>query len=214
MPAKLVRKGVALIALMGGLGVVLESHGQLFVNIGNIPLQPNTAGQTFTLVVQNQGSAVQVGALNFNAQVADGGPEVGGTVDGPDITGVDIITGTVFDGVSTQNDPGSTTQYANRTTTVPATPGSVTLGAGSTTTFATITISTVGFSSPQSWSFNLDNTIAGFGSTKYSTALGADIPITITDGMISVVVPEPSTYAMIFGVGCVGVAVFKRRFRP
>jgi hypothetical protein len=207
------RRGVAL-AFFGAV-VSIQSQS-LFIDVGAHQVQPSLAGQSFTLNVENRtGSDVVVGGLDFKIQVGDGGPEApGGGTDGPEIMGIDIITGTVFDGVSSQIDPGSIPQFANRTTTVPSSPGpgTVTLAAHSTTPVATVFINTAGFSSPQTWDLNIFSTIDTL-PTRYLTAQGATITIGGTDGSISVLVPEPSTYSVLAGFACLGWAAWSRRSR-
>ena len=73
------------VALLGLLSDS-EAFGQV-INVGAHTLLPDTPGQTIEIRVSG-GAAVQ--AVDFNVQIADGFP-TGGTVDGPNITGVDII---------------------------------------------------------------------------------------------------------------------------
>jgi hypothetical protein len=66
----------------------------LLIQIGHHLLEPDKAGQTIPIYVSG---GLPVQGLNFNIQVADGGPEVpGGSTDGPAIQHVDILTGTIF----------------------------------------------------------------------------------------------------------------------
>ncbi|HUT58008.1 MAG TPA: hypothetical protein VNA25_09190 [Phycisphaerae bacterium] len=65
------------------------------INVDDHGLLPNTPGQVINISVTG---GEQVNGLQFNLQVADGGPENGGSIDGPVITNVDILTGTIFDG--------------------------------------------------------------------------------------------------------------------
>src|SRR5687767_4478610 len=91
------------------------SRAALSITVGTHTLQPNTPNQTVELSVTG-GDLVE--ALNFNAQIADGGPELGGLIDGPVITSADIVTGTIFNNRSTgEQNPGSFPQLAIRTTT-------------------------------------------------------------------------------------------------
>ncbi len=69
------------------------------VLVGDHQLVADTPGQTIQLFVSG-GDAVQ--GMNLYVQIADGGPEApGGSIDGPEITAVDTITGTIFDGNNT-----------------------------------------------------------------------------------------------------------------
>jgi hypothetical protein len=155
------------------------ARAALSINVGTHTLLPNTPNQTIQLSVTG-GDAVQ--ALNFNAQVADGGPELGGVVNGPDITAANIVTGTIFSGNNSgQQDPGSFPQLAIRTTTTSS--GSI----AASGVLATLTISTVGISSG-TFPLKLNDTLNG--PTDFAT-----VPVTITDGFI--VVPEPATLSIL-----------------
>src|SRR5690349_25173755 len=68
----------------GLLGV--RAMGQIVIDVGDYTLLPTTPGQTISIRVSG-GSAVQ--GLNSNVQVADGYP-TGGSIDGPNITGLDV----------------------------------------------------------------------------------------------------------------------------
>src|SRR5687768_3460768 len=122
--------GVAAIAGLAGIASAVP-----VITVGNHELLPNTAGQTIQIHVSG---GDDVDGLNFNAQIGNGGPEVGGT-DGPNLT-ADIINGTIFAGNNTgQQDPGSVPQVAARTTTT----GQGTVDAQGV--LATLTIDTTGF---------------------------------------------------------------------
>ncbi len=74
------------------------------IDVGDIELLPGTAGQE----VQFYATATVddlVQGLNFYIQIADGGPEAAAIelasdpgIEGPHITGVDLLTGTIFEG--------------------------------------------------------------------------------------------------------------------
>ena len=63
------------------------------ITVGNHKLLPGLANQSFTIPVTG-GDAVQ--GENVNVQVADGGPPAGGTIVGPAITNLDLVTNTIF----------------------------------------------------------------------------------------------------------------------
>jgi hypothetical protein len=162
----------------------------LSITVGTHTLAPNTPNQTVQLFVAG-GEAIE--ALNFNAQIADGGPELGGTIDGPNITSADIVNGTIFNNRSTgQQNPGSFPQLAIRTTT---TAGGTVPGAG---LLATLVIDTTGFTSGK-YPLNLFDTLNG--PTDFALT-----PVTITDGFI--LVPEPSGAWVL---GSVAILAARRR---
>ena len=71
------------------------------IDVGRHVLLPDTPGQTIELFVTG-GDPVQ--GLNLFVQVADGYPTGGGVIDGPNITGVDIVADTVFAASNTGQD--------------------------------------------------------------------------------------------------------------
>src|SRR5262249_39642151 len=135
------------------------------------------------------GAPVQ--GLNFNVQVADGFPNGGGTIDGPNITGVDLIgtalEPTIFFGNNTGSNASRSDQqvWAVSTTTSAGTVNASGL-------LAIVTISTVGWSpnSPSDpWTFALQN-------TQENASDFAGVPATITDGNITIVPEPPSALAV------------------
>jgi hypothetical protein len=80
---------------IAALWLVLAAHGMAAPRIwvGTHSVLPNTPNQTFQVLVDG-GPAVA--GVNFNLQLADGGPEAGGRIDGPELQAVDLITGTIF----------------------------------------------------------------------------------------------------------------------
>ena len=146
------------------------------IDVGNHVLQPDDPGQTIQVFVSG-GDLVE--GLNFNAQIADGGPEAGGAVRGPHITTADIVTGTIFANDNTgQRDPGSFPQIAIRRTTTNDDDTVMAQGL-----LATLAIDTTGFTSG-TFPLKLGDTLNG--PTNF-----AGVPAMITDGSISIV-PEPT----------------------
>ena len=73
------------------------------IDTGDHYLLPDTPNQQIQILVSG-GDLVQ--GLNFNSQIGDGGPELGGVIDGPHITDIDVENGTIFDDNNTgQFDP-------------------------------------------------------------------------------------------------------------
>ena len=170
------------------------SVGSPSINVGTHYLQRNTAGQTIEISVS--GSA-EVQGLNLYAQIADGGPEAGGGIDGPVLERVDIITDTIFGSNNTgQVDSLSLPQISIQLTT---TSGGSVIANG---LLATLTIDTTGFSDGQ-FALKLSETLEGDSDF-------AGIPMVIENGQI-VIVPEPTSVFLVSAL--VFVAVSARRHR-
>jgi len=163
-----------------GAFVVRSAFPQGIIDVGNHLLQPNMTNQLIEVFVTG-GELVQ--GVNFNLQIADGGPAVGGTNIGPSISAVFLLEGTIFAGNNTgQQDPGSFPQLA--IWTVSTATGFV----QATGLLAKVVVDTTGFQQG-TWPFALQNTLNG--PTDF-----AGKPARITDGSITVI-PEPSTKQLI-----------------
>ncbi len=210
LSSKLKINGLVLVISGFCLWSGVNSWAAIMVTVGDHFLQPNMAGQSITLDVVNTGSsAVTVSGLNLVVQVANAGL-------GPWITGVDIITGTIFSANNTGNnvvlypDPNATKQFVLDST---ATTGSTTLNlpVGSSR-LATVTFDTTGFSSSGStWELWLGNTINGLDSTYYTDAtfVGQIIPSFTEPGSLTLV-PEPASMALVGGLLCAFGCWFRR----
>jgi len=201
-------------AFSGGLLVLLLAGSTVWaaasIDVGTHYLEPGMAGQTFEIFVTTT-SAETVGSLNLYAQVGNGGPEAeawptgpaaGTGVDGPAITGVDVLAGTIIGNV-----PHLDPMYlAGLGTIVPQVFNSA---AGTDYTpaepfdeynplpapevpadglLATVELDTTGFASG-SWDFFLSDSIEG--PTKlYHNQLGVqtlpEVPLTIVDGTVAI----------------------------
>ena len=188
-----------MLALLLVLGVAspCEAITGANVSLGHYYLQPNTPNQTIPIYVSG---GAQVSGLNFNLQMGDGGPEVGGTP-GPVFTSLDLTNNTIFqydfsDPVDTGSVPQLLTWYV------------LTQNAGDHVAadglLATATIDTTGYSD-RTWSLDISDTLNG--PTNFTD--GGTIPATLIDGLITVV-PEPSSIAL-FLAGCGGLAVMSWR---
>ena len=187
---------VAALAACVVLVAARPAPGGMYIDVGNVKLLPDTPGQTVAIWLTTD-AADRVAGCNFNAEIGGAGPAFGG-IDGPRITGVDLVTGTIFDGnnrgQTNLNSLGQLAMYSIVTDggTVPA--GGL---------LATLTIDTTGFTTPGStWTLALGQTHNG------PTDFAPD-PAIITDGSI-MLVPEPAAAALL-GLG--GLAMLIRR-RP
>jgi len=158
-------------------------------------LLEDTPGQWIEISISG-GDAVE--GCNFNAQIGDGGPAVGGSP-GPVITAVDL-EGSVsnptifFDNNDGQVDLGSLPQLAML---VIATESGTVSANG---VLARLEIDTTGFSGDKTWTLALNATVND--STDFGP-VNADI----TDGAIHI--PEPTSLTLL----SLGVLAFIRRHR-
>ena len=164
--------GVSIDITEGSL--IVESRPSRIV-VGNHALLANTANQQIHLFVTGND---QVSGLNFNLQVADGGPAGGGSILGPVITAVDLVSqpGMVFHGNSTTPvDPGSASRIAIRSLITSS--GMVNAeGALAIVTFDTTGIAGGTYPLKMSATVNGDSDFAG-------------IPINIVNGSITIPIP-------------------------
>ena len=202
-----------LIAGLAGLAVVLFASvawAELLIDVGNHPLLPGTAGQTITIDITG-GDAVGGGTIFL--QVADGGPEAipylpPGTIvgiDGPDITAVDILTGTIFDGNNLGDFGGTVVPQAWQSLTYTQA-GTAVDGDG---LLATVTLDTTGFTSG-SWDLSM-------GSLLGQTEFGG-VPLRITPGTIFIptdgeIIPEPASCVLLL-LGTATLLLWHRRRAP
>ncbi|HOX01161.1 MAG TPA: hypothetical protein P5555_19625 [Candidatus Paceibacterota bacterium] len=199
--------GMLAIAMLVG---VTGARAQLFLEVGDHSLLPNTANQTISLYLQNPtDSPIAISGLDISIQVADSGPasEGGeGYIDGPNITGLDIITGTLFGAVAntgnnvwlSDTDPENVPippQFAFGNTAAAASPYyfsfQPTTIENPPVLLAIVTIDTTGFTSSASWDLYLKDPSPANGWTTYITgAAQTDLVLmNIVDGTIAV--PEP-----------------------
>ena len=145
------------------------------VKAGNYNLLPNKANQKIQIFVSG-GEAVQ--GMNFEVQIADGGPQAGGTRLGPKITHVDILTGTIFAKNNTGQYGGSIVPQVYEANTVTAKGATLALGL-----IATITVDTTGFNGGV---FPLLLTGTLNGNTDFTV-----LPAVVTNGTITIIPPPP-----------------------
>ena len=198
-------KRLGVVVLLCALAVAGTTSATPTVNVGNHGLLPNQAGQTIQIFVSG-GDLVP--GVDFTLQVADTGPasEGGfGTIDGPNITGIDLLTGTIFAGGTQLGANTVPPQWWSRTAfTNSPVPASGLL--------ATVTFSTVGFFSG-TWDlkmrdahFNSSTDWEGNGSVN-GNGEG------ITNGTLYVV-PEPATLSLLVPCAAAIAAGRRRRAAP
>ena len=156
---------------------------------------------------------MDVAGLEFNLQIADGGPGVGGSISGPSITSIDLVSGTIFDGLSpnvTIDADFSQIQVHS----LDLDSGTTSVSTGGPLLLATATIDTTGFTTlGQTWDLLLGGTLNGDTSFFDGSAnpLGFD---TLNNGSLQIAisaVPEPEEYALFAGLGLVIFAAARRR---
>ena len=164
----------------------------------NYELLADTPGQWIEILVSGGG---QVAGCNFNAQIGDGGPALGGTL-GPIITSVDLegssANPTIFFGnCEPQNnlDVVGIPQLAMYS--IITNSGTV-LADG---VLVRLEIDTTDFSGDRTWTLAL-------GATLNSPTDFAPMSVTIIDGGIHI--PEPASLALLL---CGGLAIIRKRKR-
>jgi hypothetical protein len=161
--------------------------------VGEHELLADTADQLIEIMVSG-GDSVQ--GLNLRLQVADGGthPDAGGSIDGPKISNIDLVSGTIFDGNNTgQNGLLSLPQVWVQSIT---TANGMVAADGM---LATVMIDTTGFMDGE-FDLRVGETLDG--ATDF-----AGVPVDITDGSIRIV-PEPASFlGMLAGIGMICAAL-------
>ncbi len=190
------------------LGLTGSSAGAaLFIDVGSPTLLPGAPGQEVAIRISNDGPPVDLGGFELLIQVADGGPGAGGSIVGPRIDGVDLLTGTPFEGHALGGqfpalDNSPQRQFWNVVSL------SATLGTGSDLLLATVSFDSTGLS-PGTW----DLSLSGFegANTRLLDRQGTALDVSIANGTLTVV-PEPAASAAIAGCLLVG-GVFLHRAR-
>lgn len=179
------------------------------INVGNHNLLANTPGQQIQLFVSEVPPVV---SLDFWIQVADGGTDAGGIVDGPSITSADLITGTLFDVApypGTQVDGTGGLQWHYYIVPAPFPAVAPVSGSG---LLATVTIDTTGFGLGV-WPLRLGVNITEpptVAQTAFGDNDGELVSANITDGTITIV-PEPATGVALASLLLVGAFLARRR---
>jgi hypothetical protein len=193
-------------ATVGGLLVVCAAASPalaaVVVDVGDRSLLPNTPGQVFQIFVDG---GDPVTGVQFNLQVADGGPEGAqyggpGLIDGPEIENVDIFTGTIFATNNVGELGGGSIAPQLWESWTSTTSGTVPAQG----LLATVTIDTTGFFAG-TWDLWMAPTLQGD-----STLLDSGIEVVIENGSINVI-PEPSAVAVWSLLGIAGLFLVARR---
>ena len=187
------------------------SANPLTIDILELNLQPNLAGQSFDIHVDNSaGSPFAVNGFALNIQIADGGPDVGGSIDGPVFTSVDILSGTAFDSNNNGQAGGGVFTGGQVAEAFTATSGASTVDIPSgQSKVATVTVSTEGFFAGV-FTMTVANSLNGSSKFETTGTPSTEIPVLI-DGSITIV-PEPAEYALALAA-CMGLFAIYRRSR-
>jgi hypothetical protein len=206
------RIGLALVAALAyGILGRDDALAQLTLSVGTPTVVGNSATpQSINLVVNNGGSPVTVGALDFYIQLGDGAGA------SPSISSVDLITATGFalnnSGQSSDPNNSAQLQYFGVLKASGA-PGSGAVLSSGANTIATVSFVTTGISSG---SFPLSVSVAGIGDTTYYTdaLIPSALGITINNGTLYIsAVPEPRQWSLLMSLGLAAFAFGRRRHR-
>lgn len=175
---------------------------QITLNVGThiLPIETATTAP-IQISINNPGSAIQVGSLDFYLEVEANGPK---------IKTVDLLNGTIFEFNHTGPFPsGGNTDHLqyfgltrNFSMAAPFLPTSSSL-------VASITFDTLGTVPGQ---YDLNLSVSGFGDTDYFDPSGNPLLINILNGTLTVV-PEPRHYGFAVGLGLLGLAAGRRAVR-
>lgn len=191
------------------LALAWPAQAALIIDLPDLVLQPNQAGQAFTFSVQNDGASVGLNGIQLELIVADGGPQVpGGTITGPAIRMVSVIySGTLFAGNNTGdrgagNVFGGNTydQVFQRLTSTSA--GTVSLDSG-TFLLASIEFDTTGGIPAGQYTWSVSSSPNG---VSYFTDGNGQIFPTLIPGVLTVV-PESEYCGMAAALIALGAAL-------
>ena len=179
------------VIIAGALQTASVGYSAL-IDVGNHNLLPNTPNQS--IAIQVSGGELVAGADLF-AQVGDGGPELinvglpAGT-DAPEISGVDLTTGTIFGNTAAQIDQdraGVVQLYFSSVALTLPPPAAQEVAADGL--LATLTIDTTGFTSG-TFDLLLGGVLPGHSNGPFDTQLiasgGMSVATTILNGTVSI----------------------------
>lgn len=196
-------------ALIGALALAASSsHAVLFIDAGTHTLNPNSGSTQFIeLFISNSGSAVRVGALDLFLQLADGSEAT------PAIVSGDLLTGTIFsaNNSGTQSDTSIPQSAFFGVSKAGGAIGSGPLIPAGLSRIATIGIDTLGATSG-SWEIRMETTLLGDSGYFEDSSLADRVPIQFVNGTLNLgTVPEPSSWAVVAGLGLLGFGIWRRR---
>jgi hypothetical protein len=177
----------------------------LVINVGTIWLLPDTPGQTVEFTVSGGDRTT---GLNLYIQVGDGGAFLGGTDTAPVITAIELIDGTIFQGLGADQ----AAQEVHPLVQAHSLDVSIANAPEAEGIFARVTFDTTGlFLGADPIDLRLAG-VAGMFDTQFFSNVDPFGPISavITNGTIEII-PEPSVVALLL-VG-VGAGLFMRRRR-
>lgn len=175
----------------------VSAQAALVINVPNVQLQPNQAGQIVTLNVTGGDS---VTGFKLNAQIGNNGVATSTPVFGAADFSVGVWVGKLD--TVTGGPVGGAERYM-QSSVVLNTSGDTVNASGQ---LVNLTISTIGINSG-SFPLKLAGTDIGQDSVFIGTG-GVNIPATITNGSITVAVPEPASLSVL-GLG--GLLLARRR---
>jgi len=148
--------------------------------------------------------------LTFNVQIADGGPEAGGTKDGPVITFVELINDGDFG--PTPFAPNNTGMFGDLAI-VPQvySVGVITDNADVVADglLAVITVDATGFTAADGpWALKVSQSVNGRSQMDDNSPTVQPVPWVISDGFVTI--PEPATYMLLLSGG-LGLLLWRRR---
>lgn len=168
-----------------------STRATLVITTGDRVLLPNQTGQALDLFVDNPGTELPYGGLNFSIRIGADGSS------GPILTGVNLLDGTplfaeAFGGQFAEASNTPREQFwsvASPTATLPA----------GRSLLATLTLATTGIESG-SWTLNLQ--ALGMPNTQLLDHEGQEHELVIVNGTLSVItpVPEPAEIGVMAGL--------------
>jgi len=187
------------------LTLASAAQADMTIVVGSHDLQPNQAGQTVPIFVVSD-TADSTQGLAFNAQLGDGGPDVGGSDVTILMTGDAVGPGTLFElNHNAVNDGSVPPSFVSLGFTVQS--GSVPIPVGSSL-LAVLTFDTTGFNPGDNWDLLLAGTVNG---DTQILGLNSGGTLTIENGHVTIV-PEPSSIVLgLFAVAGFGAVAIRRR---